>query len=198
MQREHVLVQDFRRLQASPRTKNRSRWQVLTVRGRLVQQDEGQRKRDATSRLCDQGKQNTSGAAAETAPGPTTPKRQNLPARAVFRAQTGRGGVTPGTHHRNLGESPESVPTPVPAAEIGFSRTPCGACCTPCGAWHVLHTVRRMAHTVQRMLHATRNSLRSRARRPFPGRSPTPPAPYMQKGPWNQRPCNSNGAGERT
>ena len=74
-----------------PRAKNRPRWQVLTVWGRSTRQDGRPGKRNSAARSHGQAKRKTGPAAAKRAAGSATPNRQNLPARAVFRAQ-GLGG----------------------------------------------------------------------------------------------------------
>ncbi|CAK7008252.1 MAG: hypothetical protein PEGG_00307 [Paraeggerthella hongkongensis] len=72
---------------ADLRTRNRLRWQVFAFRGRLIRQHERTRLRCVVGRCCDQVKRKASQATANAEANSTTPNRQNLPAKAVFRAQ---------------------------------------------------------------------------------------------------------------
>jgi len=81
---------------AHPRTKNRLRWQVFTFRGRFAWPDERPRKRDATLQSCDQAKLNAGSAMAKRALNMTTSNRQNLPAKAVFRAHASPAAAASG------------------------------------------------------------------------------------------------------
>ena len=70
------------------RTKNRLRWQVLTVRGRLIWQGRCSGKGSLADQGCEQAKRKAGRTLANTLLNSTTSNRQNLPATGVFRARS--------------------------------------------------------------------------------------------------------------